>query len=155
MTYSYSTKLRKKPRIIVPETPLAHVQPVYLVLDTGEELFKLRKQTEHFDFLFPNDKRLAEMLVQTLAYQKDAEHELSFMCLDQAYDIYGTGIMEVGPSKTFEQVSGLLHRFGMHLFHQVLANKLYRNGYLPYSVHGLIGADVVLRRLELDVDPNM
>jgi hypothetical protein len=93
---------------------------------------------------------VAQIVMESIHYEKQALHELNFACVDLFHEQLGTG-----SESSYTRLAGLINAFGESVLHKLRAMRAYQNGYLYYQFHDWLGRDMVLRHLHTDHIPNL
>lgn len=115
--------------------------PRLLILSTNdlfEEYFRAVSQMPFYNW---TKDQVAEILLSTLAYERQAEVELVNTATDIVMDHMGTSFEDQAV-----ELGNLLMRIGESIYNELQMFAAYTNGYLFYQYHGWCDLDIVLGR---------
>lgn len=95
------------------------------------------------EYIEQNRDGIIDFIIPSIQFQKEALRTLEYDCLGVVYDDLGGGRIAA-----VEVIASQLRQLGVNIHHQLLANRVYVNGYLPYQHSGWLGNDLVLKRME-------
>lgn len=123
--------------------------PDVIILDTSGFVKPLLKKIELLPGITWDDEDVIHRVMGYICYESKALEELSYSCLDLVERAGGTPF-----EKEAVVVANALAELGAHLYEQLSYLQAYTRGYLFYQFRGWAGSDMVLKRFEVDVDPN-
>lgn len=114
----------------------------YIIISTDLMVTKLRGQIVLFKESEVDEEFIFQTVIEALAFEKNAQMELNYGCLDVIRHHLGSPYME-----DFDNIAEAISDFGMEMLSYLKQMKAYKNGYLFYQYMQVLGADLVLVRI--------
>jgi len=124
-----------------PEALLKPPAPDSLILDSSQLIDKLRKGMRDCDIT--EETEIVDSVIQSLQFHKNALMELEFSCRMLIGQRMGMECVT-----DYEPIITAMATFGYALFEQLERLNAYNNGYLFYQFRQMLGADIVLMRIQ-------
>lgn len=94
---------------------------------------------------------IATMVMESIMYEKRAQEELNYACLELVRNEIGTEC-----EASYMRLSRLINVFGEDVLNKLKYLRAYQNGYLYYQFHDWAGNDLVLRHFNVEsLNPNL
>jgi hypothetical protein len=135
-------------------------EPDSVILETRMLLGPLFRRLPH---LKEDTDEFIGRVLDCLAFEKEAQDQLSLMCAELVDDLMHMPLPKTGPHvrlgrfdpeeerqeriDTVTRHSNEMYKFGEDLLEQLRALRLYRGGYLHYQFVELVGNDMLMHRL--------
>lgn len=118
-------------------------------MDVSQAIRPLLDMFQKYDM---NEDILLHAIMEAIAKERDAQHELAFLCATPVGqwlhdpDGYLLGETQLYANEA-TRLANAMHRLGLHMVKKFQQYKLYQRGYLPYQHHSRFGQNLVVARL--------
>lgn len=124
-------------------------KPNRLLLDTTELTDEMWSKVQALPMLSWEKDDVVEFLLGCLMYEKEAQLELGYSCLELVSRTLG---------REFEQhsrvVAHAVVEMGTQVLQQLQLLRAYHRGYLFYQFSGWVGRDILLEKFQVDFEPD-
>ena len=114
----------------------------YIILDTRTAIERLRRRMERLRNLDADEDKILEIIIQSIAFNRSAEIELDYNCLDIVSQYLGHAY-----SDDVTDIAKAMSIFGKTILEDLRQLGAYKNGYLFYQFFKMLGPDVILVKL--------
>lgn len=125
----------------------------YLLIDTEEAVFEFLNQLGNYKNRMLNENEIVKSILESLMHKTEADLELSYCAMGVVADTLAvSGVFSNSPEEDFKTLASVIVRLGKAIQKQLLYLNAYKNGYLNWKFHTLVGKDMILKKLREDLD---